>query len=223
MALSSTRLDLSKRLTPYSINSAAKIEFSILSQGHWYEALRMAENVICEKSDAIKYAKIAKSEQEEKIAYQELNLQSYSPLEQISILADISRWAIDVEKHNRLIEDAQFEMDTALRLKRQILRLYPESATMSYEQMQRDASYQAYLETRAEQLTLAIAGRMYNLPPEVFQFLLNKDGTGDRLTSMLTEKLDRLHESINSFSRVLERPALSSLKEDGDRIGKSKA
>lgn len=194
-----------ERITPFSLNSAAKIEYSILSQGHWYDALRMAENIIQEKQDAIAYAEIQKQEQEEKIAYQKKHLQYQPPLERITIYANIARWTVDCQKQERLLEDAHFEMQVALRLKQQILEQNPEIATMDYQQIQEKGSYQAYLHTKAEQLACTAVSLERNLPAELVKFLLSDQDVLTQIEPMITQNLRIIEGKLDQLEAACDQ------------------
>ena len=198
--------DCVDRLTPFSINSAAKVEYQIANQAHWYDALRVAENIICEKQDAIEYAKIAQKEQEQKIRYQEVNLSKFPQLEQITILADIGRWTVDLKKQKRLIEDAEFELATALLMKQKILDAHPEIAKMDYSEIQKIASKEAYLETKARQIVTTILGIKYNLPSEICDFLLQGDEEViDRVTALMPSKAEKIQGEIPKLVKSFDR------------------
>lgn len=204
---------ISQRLTPYSINSAAKVEFAIMGQSHWFDGLRIAENIICEKQEALEHQKISATEQEAKIRYQESHLKEYSELEQISIFAEVQRWKLDLAKQKRLIEDAQVELDTALKVKARILTDNPEIADLTYQEIQLSSSYEAYYDARARQIALALIVSKYSLDPEIVKTLLSFDAQGlNRIAQLIPQKLELIERDIPVLTAICA--ALQGHQED---------
>ena len=199
-------MSLTNRQTPSSINSAAKIEFEIKSQGNPFDMLRIAENIIEEKEEALALAEISLEERRSKINWQKEQAELTGGIEAISLRAEIKRLSLELEKYERVKRDAEFELNIAKITRTHILKEYPTLKNYNYEQMQSIASYQAYLDNKANALIIAMLERSLGLPANLTEFLL----TGDsdliaQIQQKILTKLETLDQSLPSVMALLQQ------------------
>ncbi len=190
--------ELTNRLTPASINTEAKLKATILGQSHWFDGLRICENTIEEKQEALELAEIGIQELEGKILIRESEITDKTdPIKKLEISSDVKRLSISVRQHNRMKRDAEHELKIARELKEYLLALHPEVKDLSYERIQESLSMEAYLDNQVTGIVAAMLERQTHVPAHIIELLLKKEeAVINNILALIEPKLCQLDQSL---------------------------
>ena len=159
--------------------------------------MRLAENIIDEKTESLELAEINTKAAEAKVLYEESRLDSLKGLEKIEVGASIQRFALDYRRHSKLKRDAEFELQVALKMKARILKQNPQLASLEYEEMQNQLSYEAYVNNLADNLIGDVLERAINVPQSVVELNLSSD------TELIAEVQQAIALKLTSLDQKL--------------------
>lgn len=133
---------IENKITNLSINSSYKTYLSILGQTHWFNSLRVCEQIIFRNTELLesKYEELSHHEKQ-----------------------DIPNSAV--------LRDTLSELKIALNLKEKILAQHPEVTEKGFEEVQLTVGREAHISELSHKITCQILARETNIPYDILELL----------------------------------------------------
>lgn len=175
-------------LTNLSLNSRSKTEIAIFGQVHWYNQLRIAEQIIIQKQKILSDI-LAKYQQESPLKNSDKEQESAIPENQ------------DDSIFGYQLRDTYSELQIALAAKKKILSEHPEIVKMSYDYIQESIATEANLaELSHKYVCQMMAKQGHPLPYESLEFLMRMPKKYHQLF------LKQLNQKMNEYGVAFQLP-----------------
>lgn len=170
-------------LTNLSLNSKYKTYISIYSQLHWFNQLRICEQIIVEKKQLLDSMFSGRNETEKKE-------EEFLPPQ---------------------IRDAISDLEIAVEAKKRILEENPQIEKMDFDQIQSVYGKEAYMAEVSHKISCQMIASQNNLPYEILEFILRfpdedkkllLESINSRFVALGMNKMDLVLPSVNKTGQL---------------------